>query len=388
MSATESIQLVPRFQKVGQVMTLLVFAMGILPASIGMITGYRGDVVAIELRTAAAMPGIPSSIDQLESFPAAMDAFLDDQFGFRSQLLGLNSRLHVAIGVSPTPKFLIGKDGWFFHRTLDGVLDQYRGIDRFTPEELEAWVQTMERNQRWLAEHGIRMLIAIAPNKHSIYPEFLPDWVQVVNEKGRYVQILDRLAAGSPLEIVDLHTALREAKEQYRVYQKNDGHWNDLGAHVAYAAIVERIRESFPDTPLRSLDWFKIEWVKEPSGSMTLRLNMAEVVPEDLPRIRLKSASFVTRRDWPDGRPADLMEMLHFTQVIESDLPEQPVVLFIRDSFATSISRFAQESFRRTALVHHGYGGFRRELILRQQPDIVVYEITERGLSWELRIEP
>jgi hypothetical protein len=79
-----------------------------------------------------------------------------------------------------------------------------------------------------------------------------------------------------------------------------------------------------------------------------------------------------------------ILDALHSTQVIESDLPDQPTILFLRDSFATDLAHFTQESFRRTILAHHGYGGFRRNLILRYEPDIVVYEMIERGLAWKL----
>jgi hypothetical protein len=388
MSSDESVQVASHSRTLGPVAILAVFALGLLTPAIGMMIGRSGGVAAVELRFPARLPGFPGSIEKLESFPSEMDAFLDDHFGFRSELLGLNSRLHVALGASPSPMFLIGKDGWFFQRTMDGVLDQYRGIDRFSQEELANWVRTMERHQSWLARRGIRLLIAVAPSKHSIYPEYLPDWANVVNEKGRYEQILERLDEGSPLEMIDLHTPLREAKLQHRVYHKSDAHWNDLGAHVAYSAIVERIREGFPDVPLVSLDSFDIDWVERPFGVVTLRLNIADSMPEEMPQFRLRSPSLVTGREWPEGAPSGLMDMLHRTQVIESELPKRPGVVFVRDSFATSLSRFAQESFGRTVLIHHGYGGFRRGLVLSQDPDIVIYEISEPGLSWKLRIEP
>lgn len=388
MSATESIQPMPKPQMIGKLVILLVFALGLFLPAIGMMIGRSGNVVAVELRFPASLPGVPGSVDDIEAFPSRLDAYLDDHFGFRSELLSLNSRLHLAMGVSSSPMFLVGKDGWLFHRTMDGVLDQYRGIDRFSPGELDRWVRIMERNQRWLAARGVRLLIAIAPNKHAIYPENIPDWANVVNAKGRYEQILARLAKGSPLELVDLHTPLRNAKRENRVYHKFDGHWNDLGAHVAYAAIIERIRESHPNVPFRSFEDFRLDWIEAPRGSMIKRLNIAEIMPEEMPRLRMKFASKVIGREWPDGPPTGLLDLMHLTQVIESDLPDQPRVVFVRDSFATSISRFAQESFQRTALIHNGYGGFRRGLVMSQDPDIVVYELTERGLSWKLRLEP
>ena len=388
MSARDIVRSRSRLDKSSQVVVVLIFALSLILPAVGLMMGQGGLVASIELRFPAARPGIPSSREELEAFPSKMDAYLDDHFGFRSRPLTLNSRLFVAIGASPSAKYLIGKDGWFFHRVTDGVLDQYRGIDRFSRDELEQWVRTMEHHQQWLANRGIRMLIAIAPSKHSIYPEFLPDWANVVNKVGRYEQIMDRMEQGSPLEIVDLHGALREAKREHLLYYKHDAHWNELGAHAAYAAIVRKIQESHPRVPMRSLDWFDLEWVKGEAGSMTQRLNIAETETKGRPVLNPKSDSFVLRTEWPGGAPADLMGMMHLTQVIESDLTSRPVVVFVRDSFATSIAKFAQESFGRTVLIHHGYGGFRRGLVLRQRPDVVVYELTERGLSWKLRIGP
>ena len=36
-------------------------------------------------------------------------------------------------------------------------------------------------------------------------------------------------------------------------------------------------------------------------------------------------------------------------------------------------------------ILHHGYGGVRRDLILSYAANIVVYEIAERRLSWNIR---
>jgi hypothetical protein len=376
-----------RSPRLEQILLLAVFAFGLLAPGLGMFSGFSADIAAIEFRNAAPAPAIPMTAAEFDVFPTAMDSYLNDHFGFRAQLLALNSRLYVAIGASPAPNFLIGKDGWFFHRTMDDVLEQYRGTNRFTPRELERWVRVMEANQRWLAARGVRMLIAIAPSKHTIYPEYLPDWANVVNEDRRYQQLMRRLTRGTSLEFVDLTTPLLEAKKAFRVYHKNDGHWNQLGAYVAYAAIVERIQEALPQVPLHPLDWFDIEWVDEPVGSITNRLNIGEYIHEELPRLTPKDGSYMLRETWPDGHPDAVLDLLHVTSVIDSDLPDLPTIVFVRDSFATDVALFARESFRRTVLIHHGYGGFRRNLVMKYKPDVVVYEVIERGLMWKPRLE-
>jgi len=374
-----------RRNRTARLVALVLFAIALSAPVAGMIAGYGGGVAAIEFRKPAPLPGIPASRAEIDSWPSEMDAFLEDHFGFRSQLLSLNSRLHVALGVSPTEKFVIGTDGWFYLRDIDHVLDQYRGVDRFSDEELETWVATMEEHQRWLAAREIRMLIAIAPMKQTIYPEHLPDWANVVDEERRYVQLVERLADGSSLEVVDLHGPLHRAAEENRVYHKTDGHWNQLGAHAAYVALIERIRETHPEVPLRGLDWFDVSWEREAVGTITHRLNIGMSTPEELPKLKPRSGTHVLRTEFPDGNPLGPLGVLHATQVIESDLPSRPKILLLRDSFANDLARFVPESFARTVLVHHGYGHFRRRLILEHEPDIVVYEMIERGLEWELQ---
>ena len=82
------------------------------------------------------------------------------------------------------------------------------------------------------------------------------------------------------------------------------------------------------------------------------------------------------------------MNELHSTQIIDSDVPGGASVVIARDSFATDLVPFMQESFRRTVLVHHGYGALRAGLVLRIKPDILVYEVVERGLVWGFDSSP
>ena len=158
------------------------------------------------------------------------------------------------MGVSGSPRYLVGKEGWFFHRSADDALAQARGVSLFTPLELERWIGWMEARQSWLAERGIEFLVVIAPGKQSIYPEFLPDWANQVGPT-RYDQIVARLRRGSSFELLDLHGPLLRAKASERLYFRSDGHWNDLGAFVAYRAIAEWIAARHPDVRVLSRDY-------------------------------------------------------------------------------------------------------------------------------------
>ena len=46
--------------------------------------------------------------------------------------LEVEGLLHLAFGASSSPKYLIGKEGWFFHRESHAMLEQVRGAERFS----------------------------------------------------------------------------------------------------------------------------------------------------------------------------------------------------------------------------------------------------------------
>jgi alginate O-acetyltransferase complex protein AlgJ len=213
---------------------------------VGSLVDVGSDAARIELRRPARLPSLPDSWESLRELPDRVDAYLDDAFGFRAQLVTANSLLHLAIGVSGSSRYVVGRDGWFFHRSADDVLEQYRGTDTFKSDEVDRWIETMQGREAWLAQRGIDFLVVIAPIKQAIYPEFLPEWVNVVGPT-RYQQLRAR-ADGLSFDVLDLHEPLRTAKQldEDRLYFKTDGHWNDLGAFVGYQEIARWIRARHP----------------------------------------------------------------------------------------------------------------------------------------------
>ena len=56
----------------------------------------------------------------------------------------------------------------------DRIIDDLNGRNKFTDRDLDLWVKSFENKYQYLESLGIGMYIMIAPNKHSIYPEFIP----------------------------------------------------------------------------------------------------------------------------------------------------------------------------------------------------------------------
>ena len=140
------------------------------------LTGRQTDPSFLDNRPPARMPALPSSfsLGALGQFRKELIAFIDDNFGLRAEMVKLNVRVRSAIGVSAIPGLFKGKEGWFFLKTDSDVLDQVRALNRFTDEELDEWIDLMEAQQRWVKAQGAAMVVVVAPNQHTIYPERMP----------------------------------------------------------------------------------------------------------------------------------------------------------------------------------------------------------------------
>ena len=149
-------------------------------------------------------------------FPRRFERYWNDSFAFRRHLIRWHSLAKLRLGVSPSPKALLGQDGYLFYAAEQSV-DYFRAVKPFTPSELARWRDDLESRRAWLAERGIRYLVVVAPNKETIYPEFMPPEIRPVR-----AETPPRSAArGSAGELdaskcVDLRGALRRAKQDGR----------------------------------------------------------------------------------------------------------------------------------------------------------------------------
>jgi DNA-binding transcriptional regulator YbjK len=157
-------------------------------------------------------------------------------------MVHLNSLLRYRLGISSAREVVIGRDGWLFY-TADQILEQHTGANIFTGDQLEQWVRQLEVDRDWLAKRRIHMLILIAPEKSTIYPEMLPDYPRAPNATTRLDQLAARMTR-SDLDFIDPRAELLKAKARgLQVYFEGDTHWTQRGALVAYSIVMDHVRK-------------------------------------------------------------------------------------------------------------------------------------------------
>jgi hypothetical protein len=201
----------------------------------------------------------------------------------------------------------------------------------------------------------------IAPDKHSIYPEFLPDTIRKERPQSQQDQLIEYLGKkAAHFQIVDLREPLRRAKSLFPVYYMTDTHWNIYGGYIVYREIMHRLSPHFSD------------------------LKPISVEPQDI----ILGKNSVIRAS--DDKYGDLAEMLSLGGML-SDVTVRyggdiPIILSTRHRKAVIFhDSFLGEPLFDLLSLHfkiinreHERGKFEYELIEKEKPDVVMLEIVER----------
>jgi len=198
-----------------------------------------------ENRTAAPWPRL-RSIGSASAFTAGFERAFADRFGGRDGLIQLHHTVEVLVfRRSPVLEVLLGREGWLYYRG-DGGHSLDRDFRRFPPPsmtETGTIVEGITRRVRYLAGLDIDYLLVVAPDKHTIYPEYVPPALQPLAEQSLFDAVLARLPADVRSHVLDLRPALLAAKQQRQVYFRTDTHWNANGAWVGYQEILAALRK-------------------------------------------------------------------------------------------------------------------------------------------------
>lgn len=302
---------------------------------------------------------------------------IEESFYPRARLIALVSNLRIAIGDRVFPKVLVGEDGWLVY-TAEGDIEDYQKVELFTQEELAYFQKNLDALSERYAQRGITLLVVIAPNKNTIYPERVPDAVPVVGAVSKLDQTVNYLRANGNTQLIDLRPALLAAKAEREIYYATDTHWNDYGAYVAYSAIMSELKKTHPHLSARPASDFQ-PVLREPDtldlSSVMGATMLLEPKIQFAPLFDLSSAYKTVNLG---GR------RLMFSYNRNDELPD---LVMYYDSFFFSVIPMLGEHFHNGLYVQNftGSGLWNLSWVDEQEPDVVIIEFAERYLSDLLR---
>lgn len=315
---------------------------------------------------------------ELIKYAGTMKWQLQTTFGFKAALVRLHGTVKVKwLGISASPRVVLGKDGWLFladERTIDDCC----GLVPFTDEELRAWRNVLEARDAWFAERGITYLLVIAPDKHSVYGEYLPESTRQARGRTRLDQLVGYLERNSRCRIVDARPALRNARLQRRVYNRTDSHWNDVGGFIASQEIAARLSSRFSSIMPASMSDCTLSSAVVPGGDLARFLGLKFDMTEDCLLVRRPARRVVGDASGGILKVTTVDVVRRDVVVTECPDGEVPRAVVFRDSFGEALMPWLSEHFKRAVYVWSDE--LVPDVIERERPDVVIQEFIERRL--------
>ncbi len=256
-------------KKTGVAYLAAVFIICLLP-SVGML--WKHDDGSAENRKLAELPSLRTQQGWNTDFLPELGEYFEEHFAYRQEMVTADAMLRSGIlGVSTEDGVIDGKDGWLFYKDS---LDDYLGTDPLSGRAIYNIARTLRLIQDYVEDSGRNFLFTVAPNKNSLYGEFMPYYYSVkVSEEHNIDRLRSELAA-QEVNYMDLYP-LFEAEDEI-LYHKRDSHWNNKGAAMAADALLEALEKEH-----RPLSEMEFEVRKDFEGDLEKMLTPKRIVPEE-----------------------------------------------------------------------------------------------------------
>ena len=296
---------------------------------------------------------------------------LETSFFGRLRLIRAITDLRVAIGDRVFANAIIGKEGWIF-QTSERVIQDYQNDMPFTEKQLSELQQNLDEVAAVFQKQGIALVVVVAPDKSSIYPDYMPTELQLLRPQSRFDQIVQYLKQHGKNQILDLRQELIAYRAEQLVYYKTDSHWTDYGAYIAYREILNALQPTHPELIPRALSEFKPESMGLVSMDLAGLIGSVRIKEEKIilnPVEETKTTRHDVQTD--DGR------WITMTWNPNKILP-RAVIYY--DSFLYPIIPWFNDQFSQITYIPHFTNASTWNLswVNQMNADVVIVEITEK----------
>ena len=311
-----------------------------------------------------------------EKFIDDFENYFDDNFGLRNSLINWGSSIKVNLFKSSVhpQNVKFGKSGWLFYNKIDGgIFNSYAHRNLLSNEELKSLVEVWENRKINLESKGIKYIMAVWPNKSTIYPEHIPLTMkaQIKDTLSKTNQILNFLhSSKSSIPFITVRTNLLEEKKKNKLYRKLDTHWNQVGAFYAYQYFMEKTSDILGVVPY-NLEDFTIKYHCESKGDLLSVLGICETnsFSETNPTLQLTDNNLTITKS--EGKYKNSLTFKN------KKCDNRLKVLIFRDSFTDALIPFFKNHFYETHFVWFDY---QKHIVDTLKPDIVITSFVERNI--------
>ena len=345
----------------------------ILPMIIYSIFGDFFDKNSYENRVFNEKPNL--FLTKIENYTKNYEGYFNDHVPIRNEIIRLKNIIDIYFFKnSLRDEALLGKDDCLFDCWKSyNIMPSYIGTYRISQERLEAIKKRLLYFRDRLKENNIDFILMICPEKHFIYPEYMPDYVKRKNITNSTDIFIEYMRRNTDLDIIYLKDELIKYKNKYILYYKYDAHWNNLSGYIAYQYLMKYMNKDFI-----SLDDAYVKKLNKVNGlpkqiSHDLNLGVMKKYQYDVDYLVLKySTNNIIK--YSSSNHNNYM-------YYESDSKDDRHIFVIRDSFSLvgNFCNYLSLNFKESTFVHKD--DFIFDDLLNTSPDIVIYETLERYIE-------
>lgn len=165
------------------------------------------------------------------------ETYFSEHFAFRQNFVTLDGYVKSGLfGTSPNDDVIVGKDGWLYYGE---TINDFLNIDTLTDRGINNIKNNLEIINDYCNENGVKFIFTVAPNKNSVYPEYMPSRYVPADDTGNYERLSESFGENFPY--CNMKDVISGADANIPLYHKKDTHWNNLGAYTGHIALMNMI---------------------------------------------------------------------------------------------------------------------------------------------------
>lgn len=324
-----------------------------------------------EKRTLQVWPVYAES-KSLQSYFASINAYFNDHFGFRDELIELNNQIKYSLNESPVKRVIRGNDDWLFLKFHDPLMSSTAVQKEITKVDTIARIKYVEATHKQLSQKNIAYQYIVIPNKMSVYPEHLPAKYALTDINATfdfYKSKINNADGSIGFNAIDILVENKRNEYEANVYFKNDSHWNDLGAYFVYQESLRRLKQIYPHVDL-ALKPHLFELRRKYSGDLAYMTGLKNRLMALEPRTSFAPCT---------ARSSIIVVKENVSK--SSCNTNATTMLLIGDSFMSGIYAYMSESVGTLYMSDQKASRAQlQETIDELQPDVVIEILVERSL--------
>ena len=209
-----------------------------------------------ENRVLSTFPKLTVSSIADGSFMRDFETYLTDQFPFRDSIISAKTFADRVLGKNEENGVYIGKEGYLFESQ--------------TPFD-ENKIKTITKAVRKFADkyEDFETAFILAPNSGYIYSEYLPQYLEMPNQK-QQIKTFRKQLASPEIYWPNVSGIFEKNADETQLYYKTDHHWTTRGAYLIFRELcLEWGLESSKEETDKKFDFYEVSTTFEGTLSST-----------------------------------------------------------------------------------------------------------------------